>query len=305
MFGRIAYWIYRNPLDFFIPWMLIVGICGTIPGYLFLNQHQIPAPSGCFYVNDFMKVLSYDTENYILREAKELEHKTGYQVVVLTVDYDTESHFSHNYNRLFDVWNIGDKSRKAVVISAVFSSGPESDSLLLAQKNALSPGEITEKISKLRWSSVHLNQDSRVRNIINRNITDEILYKYAHKEDVSRINNTVTNVFVATAQEIYKSQNITPPESLAFTGENHVADGTVSTADSDYIEDPLKGLSVDRLLSFEYLLAGSFIALMSWLITVMIIGYKIGMMVKNNEINDLSDSERKRMDYFFNKRKNW
>ena len=157
----------------------------------------------------------------------------------------------------------------------------------------------------MRWSSVHLNQDSRVRNIINRNITDEILYKYAHKEDVSRINNTVTNVFVATAQEIYKSQNITPPESLAFTGENHVADGTVSTADSDYIEDPLKGLSVDRLLSFEYLLAGFFIALMSWLITVMIIGYKIGNMVKNNEINDLSDSERKQMDYFFNKRKNW
>ena len=76
-------------------------------------------------------------------------------------------------------------------------------------------------------------------------------------------------------------------------------------ADSDYIEDPLKGLSVDRLLSFEYLLAGFFIALMSWLITVMIIGYKIGNMVKNNEINDLSDSERKQMDYFFNKRKNW
>lgn len=72
---------------------------------------EIPKPTSEFYANDFANVLTSDTENYIIEKNKDLQEKTGAQIVVVTVnDLDGEE-IEEYANKLFREYGIGDKQK--------------------------------------------------------------------------------------------------------------------------------------------------------------------------------------------------
>lgn len=86
-----------------------------------LAAGSYPEPTSRFYVNDFANVLSEETENNIASLGRQLEDKTGAQVVVVTVDtLDGEDIESYSIG-LASKWAIGqkDKDNGILVLNAV------------------------------------------------------------------------------------------------------------------------------------------------------------------------------------------
>jgi len=63
---------------------LLILICAFSP--VIYAEVEYPSPTTVFFVNDFANVLSQDVENKIAAIGKELERKTGAQVVLVTID---------------------------------------------------------------------------------------------------------------------------------------------------------------------------------------------------------------------------
>ena len=72
---------------------------------------EVVSPTSDFYVYDGAGVLSSATEQYIIAANRELEAKTGAQIVVVTVP-SLEGQALEDYaNELFRSWGIGDKEK--------------------------------------------------------------------------------------------------------------------------------------------------------------------------------------------------
>jgi uncharacterized protein len=81
---------------------------------LMLSQYAFaediyPSPTEVFFVNDFAGVISDDTERQIAEMGKELEAKTGAQVVLVTLDTLDGEDIENYANELFNKWGIGQK----------------------------------------------------------------------------------------------------------------------------------------------------------------------------------------------------
>lgn len=72
---------------------------------------KIPNPTSDFYVNDYADVLTEETEEYIIAKNKELEKKTGAQIVIVTVRSLDDRTIEEYANELFRKYEIGDKEK--------------------------------------------------------------------------------------------------------------------------------------------------------------------------------------------------
>ncbi|HHW00299.1 MAG TPA: TPM domain-containing protein [Clostridiaceae bacterium] len=74
-----------------------------------VSADNYPSPTQEFFINDFADVLNYETEEKIYRLGKQLEDKTGAQVVLVTIDSLNGEDIDEYANKLFEKWGIGQK----------------------------------------------------------------------------------------------------------------------------------------------------------------------------------------------------
>ncbi len=72
---------------------------------------EVVSPTSDFYVYDGAEVLSDETENYIITTNRELEGKTGAQIVVVTVPSLEGQSLEEYATELFRGWGIGDAEK--------------------------------------------------------------------------------------------------------------------------------------------------------------------------------------------------
>ncbi|MBN2104956.1 TPM domain-containing protein [bacterium] len=89
-----------------ISFLLLWGLTCLFSG---LYAQQFPDVQG--YVNDFAGVISYAYENKIQQLAGEVEHKTGAQIAVVTVNDMNGMNENEYASRLFKQWGIGHRKR--------------------------------------------------------------------------------------------------------------------------------------------------------------------------------------------------
>lgn len=71
----------------------------------------VVSPDAAFYVYDGAQVLSEETEQYILNSSRELESKTGAQIVVVTIPSLEGRSLEEYATELFRQWGIGDAKK--------------------------------------------------------------------------------------------------------------------------------------------------------------------------------------------------
>jgi uncharacterized protein len=74
------------------------------------------APTNNIYVQDYAKVLTQDTTDYIMKYSTELNHLTGAQICVVTIDSLQGKDIKNYANELFRSWGIGDKDKNNGVL---------------------------------------------------------------------------------------------------------------------------------------------------------------------------------------------
>lgn len=74
-------------------------------------QVKYPSPSEAFFVNDYASVLNSDTEERIYSLGKQLEEKTGAQVVLVTIDTLNDQSIEEYSIGLAMEWGIGQKGK--------------------------------------------------------------------------------------------------------------------------------------------------------------------------------------------------
>lgn len=77
--GVIKFMRYLKRLSFLF--IFVLCLCASV-----VDVACIPNHSPEIYVNDFAKVLNEEVKGYILSYSKDLDDKTGAQLVVVTVD---------------------------------------------------------------------------------------------------------------------------------------------------------------------------------------------------------------------------
>ena len=77
---------------------------------------EVVSPTSDFYVYDGAQVLSGATEQYILTTNRELEQKTGAQIVVVTIPSLEGQSLEEYATELFRQWGIGDKEKNNGVL---------------------------------------------------------------------------------------------------------------------------------------------------------------------------------------------
>jgi uncharacterized protein len=93
---------------FFIFFLLLVT---SIFSYKVKAETNIPAPTTLKYVNDYSKIISQSELNSIISIGKELEDKTGAQVVVVIVNSTNKTPIEDYSLNLFRNWGIGQKGK--------------------------------------------------------------------------------------------------------------------------------------------------------------------------------------------------
>ena len=97
--------------------IMFVVICLIITlNILSVKTYAIVEPTAEFYVNDYAKLLSLDTKEYIINVNKELYSKTGAQIVVVTVPNLEGSTLETYATALFRKFGIGDKTKNNGVL---------------------------------------------------------------------------------------------------------------------------------------------------------------------------------------------
>ena len=90
--------------------ILVIAICLLCIGSTY--SKAVVSPTSQFYVNDYANLLSDDTKQYIINMNRELESKTGAQIVVVTVPSLEGQSLEDYANILFREFGIGDKQKK-------------------------------------------------------------------------------------------------------------------------------------------------------------------------------------------------
>ncbi|HHW32116.1 MAG TPA: TPM domain-containing protein [Clostridiaceae bacterium] len=93
----------------FLRTLTIVLILFSVISPVVYAEGEYPSPTTVFFVNDFANVLSQDVENRIASIGKELEKKTGAQVVLVTIDTLGDQDIDSYCAELFEKWGIGQK----------------------------------------------------------------------------------------------------------------------------------------------------------------------------------------------------
>lgn len=82
---------------------------------------DIPDATSDFYVNDFAGILSQSTKDYIIEANKDLNAKTGAQIVVTTIDTLDGEDIETYANEMFRSYGIGDREKNNGVLFLIVS----------------------------------------------------------------------------------------------------------------------------------------------------------------------------------------
>ena len=84
-------------------------------------ETKYPSPTREFFVNDFADVLDLSTEKRIISLGKQLEDKTGAQIVLVTIESLGEKDIDDYATELFRKWGIGqkDEDNGILILNAV------------------------------------------------------------------------------------------------------------------------------------------------------------------------------------------
>ena len=88
--------------------VLIFLFVVTLPAF---SQSNYPSPTEAFFVNDYASVLSESTEEKIYLLGKQLEEKTGAQIVLVTIDSLGGQSIEEYSIGLAMEWGIGQKDK--------------------------------------------------------------------------------------------------------------------------------------------------------------------------------------------------
>lgn len=92
-------------------WLAFFAAICCVAALLCPVSAAVVSPNETFYVYDGAQVLSEETEQYILNTNRELESKTGAQIVVVTIPSLEGQSLEEYATDLFRQWGIGDKEK--------------------------------------------------------------------------------------------------------------------------------------------------------------------------------------------------
>lgn len=96
---------------------LILMLCISVPAV----ASDIPEATSDFYVNDFAGILSQSTKDYIIEANKDLNAKTGAQIVVTTIDTLDGEDIETYATEMFRSYGIGDRKKNNGVLFLIVS----------------------------------------------------------------------------------------------------------------------------------------------------------------------------------------
>ena len=94
-----------------IRWLTFLAAICCFTAFLCPVSATVVSPDTNFYVYDGAQVLSEDTEQYIIETGRELENKTGAQIVVVTIPSLDGQILEEYATTLFRQWGIGDAEK--------------------------------------------------------------------------------------------------------------------------------------------------------------------------------------------------
>jgi len=107
-----------------VPLVLLIILTTLFAPITFADK--LPDPTKMFYVNDYAKILSDETERTIISTSASLAEKTGAQIVVVTVDSLDGLDIETYAYKLFKDWGIGDSKKNNGVLLLVAMDDRES-----------------------------------------------------------------------------------------------------------------------------------------------------------------------------------
>lgn len=95
--------------------LLLVSLCGLfLSSILSAAPLSLPQPIG--YINDFAAVINAEMRNSMENIARELERKTGVEVVIATIKTTGDMDYNEYATRLYESWGIGKKGKDEGVL---------------------------------------------------------------------------------------------------------------------------------------------------------------------------------------------
>ena len=92
-------------------WLALMTAVCCFAAFLCPVSAAVVSPDDGFYVYDGAQVLSGETEQYILNNSRELDSKTGAQIVVVTIPSLEGQSLEEYATELFRQWGIGDAEK--------------------------------------------------------------------------------------------------------------------------------------------------------------------------------------------------
>ena len=110
--------VKRAALAFIMPFLSLILMLGiSVPA----AASDIPEATSDFYVNDFADILSQSTKDYIIEANKDLNAKTGAQIVVTTIDTLNGEDIETYATEMFRSYGIGDREKNNGVLFLIVS----------------------------------------------------------------------------------------------------------------------------------------------------------------------------------------
>ncbi len=110
--------VKRAAFAFIMPVLSLILMLGiSVPA----AASDIPEATSDFYVNDFADILSQSTKDYIIEANKDLNAKTGAQIVVTTIDTLNGEDIETYATEMFRSYGIGDREKNNGVLFLIVS----------------------------------------------------------------------------------------------------------------------------------------------------------------------------------------
>lgn len=110
--------VKRAAFAFIMPVLSLILMLGiSVPA----AASDIPEATSDFYVNDFADILSQSTKDYIIEANKDLNAKTGAQIVVTTIDTLNGEDIETYATEMFRSYGIGDSEKNNGVLFLIVS----------------------------------------------------------------------------------------------------------------------------------------------------------------------------------------
>ena len=233
----------KSPFKCFLALFLLAGI--TI--FFALGDSRwgfgvYPEPSQEFYVSDYSKALTRETEDYIAGAARRLEDATTVQIAVTVMPTINGDILESYATELFNYWKLGQRDKN--------------NGLMIL---------FVEDIAKVR-----LEVGAGLEESITDAEAGRILDDYAvEPKSKGEWNRAAANTFTALANKVYTISGKEPDPALRFTDKESSGSKEGGPADAVFSDDPADSPNSGIFL-FLKLLSGAAGGFFFWLFTIAI-----------------------------------